>query len=238
VADLTDPQKILDLPLPAHAEPHGNEAGSTTVREYLVAILAETWNDPPKRIWGSSDWQYPIYAALIHGGVVAGRLDSDGYIDDVDEGAADRAVAELIKALDTRPSVVELDSPGPEALARLFHETYERLAPEHGYETREASAKPWRQVPANNRALMVAVCQHILAERGELARPGRDNPGVVDGDIVVDEAASAMPHFFSDEGAREVAESMLLRLHQAGVVILRGPDSQPWTGPGGDFGDG
>jgi hypothetical protein len=33
-----------------------------------------------------------------------------------------------------------------EALARLFHETYERLAPEFGYETRKASAVPWEEV--------------------------------------------------------------------------------------------
>lgn len=39
-------------------------------------------------------------------------------------------------------------------VARAFHETYERLAPQHGYETRTASAVPWQQVPANNRALM------------------------------------------------------------------------------------
>lgn len=51
-----------------------------------------------------------------------------------------------------------------EQLARLFHETYERLAPQHGYETRVASAKPWSEVPANNRALMIATCAHVLDE--------------------------------------------------------------------------
>ena len=50
----------------------------------------------------------------------------------------------------------------PESLAQLFHETYERLAPEFGYRIREASAKPWAQVPENNRALMTAVCREIL----------------------------------------------------------------------------
>jgi hypothetical protein len=50
-----------------------------------------------------------------------------------------------------------------EALARRFHETYERLAPSHGYETREASAKPWADVPSQNKGLMVAVCAEILA---------------------------------------------------------------------------
>lgn len=52
----------------------------------------------------------------------------------------------------------------PEQLAQKFHETYERLAPNHGYETRKESAKPWEDVPANNKALMIAVCGEILAD--------------------------------------------------------------------------
>jgi hypothetical protein len=58
-----------------------------------------------------------------------------------------------------------------EALARLFHDTYERLAPEFGYETREASRKPWEEVPQQNRTLMVAVAGVIaetLGLRGDL----------------------------------------------------------------------
>lgn len=49
-----------------------------------------------------------------------------------------------------------------EALAKRFHETYERLAPRFGYETREASAKPWSDVPEQNRSLMIAVCQELI----------------------------------------------------------------------------
>lgn len=52
-----------------------------------------------------------------------------------------------------------------EELAKRFHETYERLAPSFGYKTRKESARPWAEVPADNRALMTAVCQEILAER-------------------------------------------------------------------------
>jgi hypothetical protein len=44
-----------------------------------------------------------------------------------------------------------------EDVAQLFHDTYERLAPEHGYETRKASAVPWEDVPTNNKSLMIAV---------------------------------------------------------------------------------
>lgn len=52
-----------------------------------------------------------------------------------------------------------------EELARLFHDTYERLAPRFGYETREASAKPWEEVPDQNKALMIAVCSELLFGR-------------------------------------------------------------------------
>lgn len=57
-----------------------------------------------------------------------------------------------------------------EMIAGLFHATYETLAPEHGYETREASAVAWQDVPANNKALMVATVQHLI-DMGTIA-PG------------------------------------------------------------------
>jgi len=51
----------------------------------------------------------------------------------------------------------------PEDLAAYFHTTYERLAPDYGYKTREASAKPWSDLPAQNKALMIAVAGEVLA---------------------------------------------------------------------------
>ncbi|WP_327376191.1 hypothetical protein OG393_20930 [Streptomyces sp. NBC_01216] len=51
-----------------------------------------------------------------------------------------------------------------EEIARSFHEAYEELAPSHGYETREASRKPWSDVPEQNRALMIAVVGRLLDE--------------------------------------------------------------------------
>lgn len=50
----------------------------------------------------------------------------------------------------------------PEDIARAFHEVYERLAPDFGYKTREASAKPWDEVPDNNKALMTAVVTELF----------------------------------------------------------------------------
>lgn len=58
-----------------------------------------------------------------------------------------------------------MSSERAEALARRFHETYERLAPDYGYKTREASAKPWAEVPEQNKSLMIAVCAELLEEK-------------------------------------------------------------------------
>lgn len=55
-----------------------------------------------------------------------------------------------------------------ETIAIAFHDAYEELAPEYGYRTREASAKPWDEIPANNAGLMVATVERLL-ERGVIA---------------------------------------------------------------------
>jgi hypothetical protein len=49
-----------------------------------------------------------------------------------------------------------------EELAKFFHETYERLAPSYNYKTRIESAKPWNEVPDNNKNLMIAVCKEVI----------------------------------------------------------------------------
>ncbi len=52
-----------------------------------------------------------------------------------------------------------------EQLAEKFHCTYEKLAPDYGYETRKDSAVPWESVPEKNKRLMIAVCGEILVEK-------------------------------------------------------------------------
>lgn len=52
-----------------------------------------------------------------------------------------------------------------ETIAAAFHEAYERLAPSKGYETRKASAVPWEDVPEQNKTLMIAVVDDLLARR-------------------------------------------------------------------------
>lgn len=55
-----------------------------------------------------------------------------------------------------------------EELARIFHDTYERLAPAFGYRTRKASAVLWENVPEPNKRLMIAVAREILANHRDL----------------------------------------------------------------------
>ena len=59
----------------------------------------------------------------------------------------------------------------PESIARRFHDAYERLAPHYGYETRAESAVPWDDVPAQNRALMVATVRAALSPPPEAPPP-------------------------------------------------------------------
>lgn len=57
-----------------------------------------------------------------------------------------------------------------EGVAKAFHRTYEALAPDHGYETREESRTDWADVPEENRGLMVATAGALI-EQG-VVRPG------------------------------------------------------------------
>lgn len=54
------------------------------------------------------------------------------------------------------------DDPIAERIARSFHETYERLAPDHGWDTQLPSRVEWNDVPPNNKALMIAVASELL----------------------------------------------------------------------------
>lgn len=56
-----------------------------------------------------------------------------------------------------------------DVIARRFHEAYERLAPEFGYETRRESAVPWEDVPEQNKALMIAVATEVVGGAVEIS---------------------------------------------------------------------
>lgn len=56
----------------------------------------------------------------------------------------------------------------PEQLARMFHETYERIAPRYGYETRDESRTTWEEVPDENKQLMIHTCQEVIKKLKEM----------------------------------------------------------------------
>lgn len=91
--------EILALPMSI------NDAGATTVRAYLTALLVTLWQKDEgfsgKRPFGNSGWKYDVYKALVDGGAVTGKLDSDGYIETVDDAAADELVFQAIEAMTT-----------------------------------------------------------------------------------------------------------------------------------------
>lgn len=70
--------------------------------------------------------------------------------------------AHRITALTAAPAspVPGFGAGGAEAMARLFHETYERLAPSFGYTTRPETRSFDPHAP--NGRLMLAVCQEVL----------------------------------------------------------------------------
>lgn len=70
------------------------------------------------------------------------------------------------------PDVGEQQPRWAEDIARRFHETYERLAPDFGYETRSESAVPWEDVPERNRLLMQAVVAFVFVEAGPFGAGG------------------------------------------------------------------
>ena len=49
-----------------------------------------------------------------------------------------------------------------EQLAQFFHETYARLAPEHGRKMQSVPSKPWAEVREPHKSLLIAVAREML----------------------------------------------------------------------------
>ena len=85
-ASPSGPDPILDQPMDFE-----NDACATTVRDYLKALLLELWKEREgfsgKRPFGNSGWQFDLYKALIVAGAVPGKLDEDGFVQELDDTA-------------------------------------------------------------------------------------------------------------------------------------------------------
>lgn len=88
-------ESVLDLPI------EGNDVDATTVRGYLLELLATLWRQgeafSSKRPFGNGGWEYPVYVALLRAGLVAGRFDEDGDLVELDDTAADVLVCRAVR---------------------------------------------------------------------------------------------------------------------------------------------
>ena len=80
-----------------------NDSGASTVRGYLVALLDQLWREDEcfsgKRPFGNSGWQYDLYGPMVKAGIIRGKLDEDGCIEEADVRRADELVLAAIASL-------------------------------------------------------------------------------------------------------------------------------------------
>ena len=93
------PEEILNLKM----DIDNNDAGATTIKEYLKELLFVLWDEREgfsgKRPFGNSSWEYDLYVPLIENGVVEGTLDLDGYVQHVNKEKADTIIFDCIHAM-------------------------------------------------------------------------------------------------------------------------------------------
>lgn len=96
VVGTTKVEQALDAPIGCNGQPG-------TLRDYLRILLLTLWEEQDgfsgKRPFGDSGWDNDIFEALVRAGVVDGELDEDGYLEDVDEDAANELVRAAIEAV-------------------------------------------------------------------------------------------------------------------------------------------
>lgn len=72
-----------------------------TVGNYLTRLLVDLWKKGEafnsKRPFGTSSWQYDIYAAFVNARIIDGALDEDGCVINADTDKADKIVIAAIK---------------------------------------------------------------------------------------------------------------------------------------------
>lgn len=88
---------ILDLPMEL------NDAGATTIRAYLQALLTKLIQDEEcfsgKRPFGNSGWMHDLYKPIIKAGLAGGELDEDGNVEDCDDAEVEELILQAIESL-------------------------------------------------------------------------------------------------------------------------------------------
>lgn len=100
--EVTNPtgEEILNLLM----DPETNDAGASSVREYLCKLLLELWDKEEcfsgKRPFGNSGWQLDVYVPLAEAGLIDGEVDEEtGEVYEMDEEEGRAVIARAIRAL-------------------------------------------------------------------------------------------------------------------------------------------
>lgn len=90
---------ILALPM----DPKANDAEAVTVADYLVKLLHKVWEHQEgfngKRPFGNSSWCWELALPLVEARAIPGRIDTDGYAEDVEYADLNEAITRAIDAL-------------------------------------------------------------------------------------------------------------------------------------------
>ncbi|MFA6024230.1 MAG: hypothetical protein WC777_03375 [Candidatus Gracilibacteria bacterium] len=95
-------KEILDISVKPN-EPYN--AKEVTLREYLRQLAVAPWTNNPERIFdgkrfnGSGSYDFAVFESLIRAGVLNGKLDEDGYVEELDVEQAKAFVRELISKI-------------------------------------------------------------------------------------------------------------------------------------------
>lgn len=107
-----------------------------------------------------------------------------------------------------------------EALARRFHETYERLAPQYGYTTREET-REWDPHSPNGR-LMIATCKEVLQVANEQSSPAAGDSDADEGIAALNVAIAEIGALINEASENEDHCEYGLRAARSALFLLRG----------------
>jgi hypothetical protein len=94
------------------------------------------------------------------------------WLDKVVSSAHARHVADALDAAGVlAPEVAQVDRHDVERACEVMHDAYEAAASREGWETQEASRKPWSDVPEANKATMRAAVRALLDALAPAAQP-------------------------------------------------------------------
>jgi len=84
----------------SHLEMDENDAEAASIGIYLKLLLLKVWEEDEcfsgKRPFGNSGWKWDVYQAMVKGGAIDGKLDEEGFLEEVNEEKADKIIAHLI----------------------------------------------------------------------------------------------------------------------------------------------